>query len=202
MESGAQAPAVRWFYHYTIPDTVSTTADSVVQTNRLVVNRFDSFVFDPPTPPLDANLTIGGVPSSRSIFRVSMPAFLHDSLDVIRATVILVPVSAVQGSPSDSFRILAKPVITDLGAKSPLNGNAILHDSTVVHIGSTDTVHLELTNLVRAWSLDTTLVTTFFVGQVPEAASYTEVRFYSTRTAAFKPALQVTYVSHFQFGKP
>jgi hypothetical protein len=70
-----------------------------------------------------------------------------------------------------------------------------------VHIGSTDTVHFELTNLVKAWSLDTTLVTTFFVMQDPEAASYTRALFFSTRTPGFKPALQVTYVSRFQFGK-
>ena len=202
VESGGNAPAVRWFYHYTIPDTASTTPDSVVQNNKLMPDRFDSFVSNQPTAPLDQNLTIGGAPSARSIFRVRMPAFLHDTLDVVRATLILVPVNAVAGAPSDSFRIKAKPVVADLGAKSPLSTNALLYDSTFVHIGTTDTVRLELTSLVRAWSLDTTLVTAFFVGQVPEAASFTEARFYSTRTAAFKPTLQVTYVSRFKFGKP
>ena len=201
-ESGGNAPAVRWFYHYTIPDTVSTKPDSVVQTNKLMPDRFDSFVFNRPTTPIDSNLTIGGAPSARSIFRVRMPAFLHDTLDVVRATLILVPVNAVAGAPNDSFRIKAKPVVTDLGGKSPLSTNTQLYDSTFVHTGTTDTVRLELTNLVRAWSLDTTLVTTFFIGQVPEAASFTEARFYSTRTAAFKPTLQVTYVSRFKFGKP
>ena len=198
IESGGNAPLVRWFYHFTNLDSVST----VVDTSQTVANRFDSFVFNPPSPAIDANLTIGGVPSARSIIRVKMPAFLHDTLDIVRATLILVPVDTVPGSPSDSFRIIAKPVVTDLGAKSPLSVNSALFDSTVVHTGSADTVRLELTNLVRAWALDTTLVTTFFLGQVPEATSFTEARFYSTRVPGFKPALQVTYVNRFAFGKP
>ena len=198
IESGANAPLVRWFYHFTNLDSLST----VVDTSQTVANRFDSFVFNPPNPAIDLNLTIGGVPSARSIIRVAMPAFLHDTLDIVRATLILVPVNTVPGSPRDSFRIVAKPVVTDLGAKSPLSANNSLYDTTVVHTGSADTVRLELTNLVRAWALDTTIVTTFFLGQVPEATSFTEARFYSTRAPGFKPALQVTYVSHFAFGKP
>jgi len=202
IQSGANAPLMRWFFHYTIPDTVSATPDSVVYADRAVATRFDNFVFNPPTPPLDTNLAVGGVPSARTLLRVAMPAFLHDSIDVVRATLILVPVSAVQGVPSDSFGILGRPVITDLGGKSPLGTNVSLYGRTFIHIGSADTVNIELTNLVRAWSLDTTLVTAFVLGQVPEATSYTEVRFYSSRAPAFRPGLRVTYVKRFRFGNP
>jgi len=37
---------------------------------------------------------------------------------------------------------------------------------------------------------------------VPEAASFTEIRFYSSRAPAFRPALHVTYVKRFPFGTP
>jgi len=201
-ESGGNGPTFRWFYHDTIPDTVSATPDSVVHSDRFVPVRFDAFVFNPPTPPLDSNLAVGGVPSARAMLRVKMPAFLHDTIDVVRATVILVPVNAVPGARSDSFHILARPVLTDLGAKSPLATAANLFGTTVVHIGSPDTVRIELTNLVRAWSADTTLTTTFFLGQVPEATSYTEIRFYSSRAPALRPGLHVTYVKRFRFGNP
>jgi len=201
-ESGGNGPTFRWFYHDTIPDTVSATPDSVVHSDRFVPVRFDAFVFNPPTPPLDSNLAVGGVPSARAMLRVKMPAFLHDTIDVVRATVILVPVNAVPGTRSDSFHILARPVLTDLGAKSPLGTAANLFGTTVVHIGSPDTVRIELTNLVRAWSADTTLTTTFFLGQVPEATSYTEIRFYSSRAPALRPGLHVTYVKRFRFGNP
>ncbi len=201
-ESGGNQPLVRRFFHYTIPDTVSATPDSVVNTDRTLANRFDNFVFTPPTPPNDSSLAVGGVPSARSVLRVALPAFLHDSVDIVRATLVLVPVNAVPGAASDSFRVLARPVLADLGAKSPLGTDATLSGSAVIHIGSADTVQLEMTNLVRAWSLDTTRVTTFILGQVPEATSYTEARFYSSRAPAYRPALHVTYVKRFAFGKP
>jgi len=201
-ESGGNGPLMRWFFHYTIPDTVSATPDSVVYADRAVATRFDNFVFNPPTPADDSNLAVGGVPAARALVRVAMPAFLHDSIDVVRATLILVPVSAVQGARSDSFNILARPVLTDLGAKSPLGTTGSLFGSTFIHIGSPDTVNIELTNLVRAWSLDTTMTTAFVLGQVPEATSYSEIRFYSSRAPAFRPGLHVTYVKRFRFGEP
>jgi hypothetical protein len=59
-----------------------------------------------------------------------------------------------------------------------------------------------MTNLIRVWALDTTATTAFVLGQLPEAATYTQLRFYSTRTPAFRPALHVTYVRRFPFGTP
>ena len=199
-ESGSDAPSLLWFYHYTIPDTVSATPDSVVQASQLRTPKFDSFVFDPPIAALDSNLAVGGVPSARSLVRVAFPAFLRDSFDVVRATVILVPAVAALGSPADSFTVLARPIQTDLGAKSPLSLGS--GGSVVVRPGSTDTVRIELTNLVRSWALDTTIATAFFLGQQPEATSFTEIRFYSSRAPAFRPALHLTYVKRFPFGEP
>jgi hypothetical protein len=196
---GGRPPALQRFFHHTIPDTVSTQPDSVVSGSQTQSPVFDSFVFDPPSPALDTNLTVGGVPSARALLRVAMPAFLHDSIDVVRATLLLVPVNAVQGVPADSFRVVARNIVTDLGGKSPLGA---LTDTAVVHIGSSDTVTIELTDIVRAWSLDTTLTTAFILGQVPEASSYTEIRFYSSRAPAFRPGLHVTYVKRFRFGEP
>lgn len=199
LESGRNA-LLTWYYHYTVPDTVTAEPDSVKSGSAPRAPRFDSFVFDRPVPPLDENLVVGGAPSARSLLRVDWPEFLHDSVDVVRATLILVPVGPVLASPADSFEIRGLPVTTDVGAKSPLTlgftGLAMIHPQT------TDTVRMELTDLVRSWALDTTLTTAFMLGQVPEAASYTEIRFYSSRAPAFRPALHVTYVKRFPFGLP
>lgn len=194
-------PLIRWFYHYTIPDTLATP-DSVVHDDRLRETVFDSFVFDPPHPPLDDNLTVGGAPSARSLLRVAMPAFLHDSFDVVRATVILVPVAPVLGAPGDSFVVRARPILTDLGAKSPISSQGAFYGGATIRIGSADTVRIELSDLIRAWALDTSATTAIMLDQLPEAASYTEIRFYSSRTPAFRPALHVTYVKRFPFGTP
>lgn len=192
-------PQLHWYYNYTIPDTVSTKPDSVVHEDRLASARFDSFVFQPPSPALDANLTVGGVPAARSLLRVALPSFLRDSIDIVRATLILVPVNAVLGVPSDSFAIEARNITVDLGAKSPIGGTFA---TAFMHIGSTDTVRIELGNLVHAWSLDTTQVTAIVLRQLPEASAYTQARFYSSRSPAFRPALHVTYVKRFRFGAP
>jgi hypothetical protein len=196
----SDVPTMLWFYHYTIPDTVSATPDSVVHTSQPRAPQFDTFVFDPPTAPLDSNLTVGGAPSARSLVRVTMPAFLRDSFDIVRATAIFVPVAAVPGSRADSFTVETRPVQTDLGAKSPLTPSA--SGSVVVHAGSTDTVRIEITDLVRAWAIDTTQPTIFFLRMQPEATSFSEIRFYSSRAPAFRPALHLTYVKRFPFGEP
>ena len=195
-ESVGAGPVIEWFYHYTPPDSVNAKRDSSSR-----VPSFDSFVFDPPSQPLDSNLTVGGIPSARSLIRVDVPAFLHDSIDVVRATLVLVPVAPVPGVASDSFRVVARAVLTDLGAKSPLGLDAA--GSTVVHVGSTDTLRIEITDLVRGWGLIDTLATTALVlGHQPEATSFTEIRFYSSRAPAFRPALHLTYVKRFPFGRP
>jgi hypothetical protein len=194
-ESVSNGPVIEWFFHFTPVDSTTAKQDSTLR-----APQFDSFVYDPPAQPLDSNLAVGGAPSARSLVRVAVPAFLHDSLDVVRATLILVPVGPVPGIASDSFRILVRPVLSDLGAKSPLSTEAA--GAVVIHPGSADTVRIELTDLVRSWGIDTTLATAFFLGHQPEAASFTEIRFYSSRTPAFRPALHVTYVKRFPFGEP
>ncbi len=191
-------PEMTWFYRYT--DTSATPDTLVHQVAPPRVPRFDSFVVDPPTPPLDSNLAVGGVPSARSLVRVTFPPFLRDSFDVVRATVILVPAAPAFGLPADSFTVVARSIQTDLGAKSPLGG--LPGGSVVVHPGSSDSARIELTDLVRAWAVDTTLPTAFFLGLQSEATSFTEIRFYSSRAPAFRPALHLTYVKRFPFGEP
>lgn len=193
--------SLRWFYHYAIPDTLPA-ADSVVNSSTLRETSFDSFVFEPANLPLDSNLVVGGAPSARSLLRFAIPSFLRDTVDVVRATLILVPVAPVPGAPGDSFVVLARPLLADLGAKSPLSTVAAFYGSTTIHIGTTDTVRIELSDLVRQWALDTAATTALMLGQVPEASSYAEIRFYSSRTPAFRPALHVTYVRRFAFGVP
>lgn len=195
-ESVSSGPVMEWFYHYTYTDSTTAKSDSTLR-----VPSFDSFVFDPPSAPLDSNLVIGGAPSARTLIRVEVPQVLKDSIDVVRATLILVPTGPVPGVASDSFHIAARQVQTDLGAKSPLSLDA--SGAVVVHAGTTDTLRLEITDMVRSWTvLDTLATTAFVLQQVPEAQSFTEIRFFSSLTPAFRPALHVTYIKRFPFGEP
>jgi hypothetical protein len=196
---------LRRFYHYS--KMIDSTSDSTVYAVADQVTTFDSFVFDPPNPALDAGavdstLVVGGAPSVRSLVRLTVPSFLRDTVDVVRATLILVPTAAVQAAAGDSFSVVAIPLIADLGAKSPLNNDTRLWGRVTVRPGSADTLRMELTDVVRIWARDTTATTAFELAQRPEGATYAQIRFYSSRVPAFRPSLHVTYVRRFPFGAP
>ena len=163
---------------------------------------FASFVFDPPLPPTDSTLAVGGVPSARSILRVAFPRFIRDSSQIIRGTLTLVPVAPVQGAPSDSFVVEAHTVFTDVGAKSPIIVDATRTDTAVIHAGMSDTVQIEVTNLLQFWASDTTRATTLVLRAREEATSFSQIRFYPSGAQAFRPALQITFVRRFPFGQP
>ncbi len=81
-----RGPRLTWFFNFL--DSTATAKDSSVSRGPI----FDSFVFTPPTPPIDSNLAIGGAPAARSLLRVKIPTVLRDSADVVRATLVMVPV--------------------------------------------------------------------------------------------------------------
>jgi len=159
-----------------------------------------SFVFAPPAAPVDSTLAVGGVPSARSLLRVAFPKAIRDSSQVIRATLFLVPAVAARGAPADSFVIEARTVFADFGGKSPVDLR--LGDTTIIHIGSTDTVKIEVTNLLQVWAADSTHPTVLVLRPESEAQFFGEIRFYPSVAAAFRPTLQVTFVRRFPFGVP
>ena len=195
LESDRSA-ALKWFFTY--PDTNAAP----VQASAERPSIFDTFVFSPPQPPVDSTLAVGGAPAARSLVRVKIPEILRDSADVVRATLILVPVGPVPGAPGDSFTVVAEPVISDLGAKSPLSTQTDFYGVKTIHLNVADTVRIEMTDLIRSWALDTSATTAFMLLQSAEAATYAQIRFYSTRTPAFRPALHITYVRRYAFGVP
>jgi hypothetical protein len=165
---------------------------------------FASSVRNPPAPPIDSTLAVGGVPSARSILRVTFPRILRDSGQILRGTLILVPAVAAQGAPIDSFAMEVHTVQVDLGAKSPIAVDATRTDTTMIHIGGnvggSDTVRVEVTNLLQFWAADSTQPTTLVLRAQNEAQSFAEVRFYPSSAAAFRPALEVTFVRRYPFG--
>ena len=72
-ESPDRGARVVWFFTY--PDSTAAPKDSTAQRGA----RFDSFVLNPTTPPLDSNLAVGGTPATRSLLRVAIPPLLRDS---------------------------------------------------------------------------------------------------------------------------
>jgi hypothetical protein len=175
------------------------------------LGEFDTFVFDPPLPPMDSTLAVGGAPVARSVLRVGLPSAVRDSAQVIRATLLLVPDRAAQGTPADSFLVVAHRALVDLGAKSPLADAApdSSHAALAwVRIGSLDTVRIEVTRIVRLWGADTTAPMTLVLQQsitpvdIVEGATIAEIRFKPSSDAAFRPAIHLTYVPRIRFDIP
>ena len=162
---------------------------------------FDSFVFTPAAAALDSTLAVGGVPSARSLLRITFPrSILGDSSLLTRATLELIPAVSPTGIAADSFGIVASAIVADFGAKTPLD---LAHvDTTIVHIGVIDTVRIDVTSILRFWAADTLAPTAIVLRQVPEGADFAEIRFKPSADSTHRPRLRITYSPHYQFGKP
>ena len=187
------------------------TVDSITDSSTTRIHKlppyprgveFESFVFDPPPAPLDSTLAVGGVPSARSLLRVDLPRAIRDSSQIVRATLILVPAVAARGAPADSFIVEAHTVLTDFGAKSPIALDPQRTDTAMIRIGATDSVQIEVTNLLRLWAVDTILPTAIMLRAQDEGSNPAEIRFYPSAAPPYRPSLRVTYARRFPFGVP
>ena len=190
---GSVGPVLQWYLR------VDSLGMPVARKPGILGTTLANFVFTPPTAPLDSTLAVGGVPSARSLLRVAFPKFIRDSSQIIRGTLFLVPAVAARGAPADSFVMEARTVLADFGRKSPID--ARLDDPIVIHPGATDTIKIEVTNMLQLWAADTTHPTVFLLRPQAEAQYFGEIRFYPSK-AALRPTLQITYVKQFPFGVP
>ncbi len=176
---------------------VDSIDGTLVERSDTVIVDFDTYLH-PPLPAPDPNsLNIGGAPAARTLIRVNLPSGIVDSSSVVRATLILVPTEPVLGITGDSLLIHAEALPYDLGAKSsivvlPVDslGQGVLR----IPVGWSDTVRVEVTNIVRAWKSPSSLPHTISLRVVPEGGSFAEARFNSTRSPVGRPVLEVSFV--------
>ena len=162
-----------------------------------VLVLYDSFVFPQPTVADPTTLTVGSSPSIRTFLRTNLPSRIVDSSSVVRATVLLVPSEPVLGVTGDSILIYVDALSADVGAKSPVIGLLPgLSAASVgfVAAGQTDTIRIEVTEVVRAWKFGATLPRTLSLRAFNEGGSATEARFHSSRSTLGVPILQVSFV--------
>jgi len=191
--------------------------DSVADTtaNRQTITRiaqYNTFVYETPVVIDSSTLTIGGAPSARALLRFPLPPVLtsRDSSQIVRATLELIPLAPIPGLPNDLTFVTVRGVQSDLGAKSPrCSGSigascgtwAITSDiETTIEVGSSDTVSIEVGDLVRGWQGELGSEPALFIQLEPEAASFTLPSFGSSRSPGFVPRLLVTYSLPFPFG--
>lgn len=213
------APSASWFFRVDSAG-VLLSPDSLVRPVPDSIYRlptFDSFIYDVPAVTVDSSLIIGGIPSSRALLRVTLPRAIRDSSQIIRATLLLVADNPPPVVAPDSAFVRVQRVQADLGAKSPAVNDTTTEGHSAVFFGAPpDTVAIEVTNLLRRWQVDTLAPTTLSVQLLaldrnptiadsagrfsPEGATFSTLRFFSSRTRARRPALRLTYVPRLTFG--
>jgi len=190
--AGADAPGFTSYISVLKPDT--TLARTIP---RIV--RYASYVSQT-IPSLDPSLlTIGGVPSTRTLIRLNWPDYLRDSAQILRATLELVPVNPVPGLTGDTALVAVTPTLADFGSKSPGVTDPAFASFGKVTAGQTDTVQVEVQRMTRLWQGSTPLPPTIWVQLVPETSSFSRPEFGSTRSPGFTPRLRVTFARTFPF---
>ena len=198
---GGNAATFTSYVTVDVPDTTSVRKQTMVRGTA-----FNTFVTQSPLVPADTLLTVGGEPSSRSLLRFDLPPALLDSAFVVRATLELIPATPILGLPTDVATIQAVAVVSDLGAKSPLttDDTHFIVTDTLAPVQS-DTVRLEVTNLVQLWQTSPDRPQSIFLRLGPEyeAASFSRAVFGSTRSPSVgAPRLRITYQRSFPFENP
>jgi hypothetical protein len=150
-------------------------------------------------------LTVGGSPASRALIRFDLPPRIRDSATVVRATLELTPVTPITGLPTDPPRVVARGVLADLGAKSPVETRFGVAIDTIP-VGTSGTVQVEIVRMLQQVWLGSSRPTGLILALSPEleAASFSRPVFYSTRAAdpAVRPRLRITYLLSFPFENP
>ena len=176
--------------------------DTVVARTFTRAANFSRYVSQNP-PVFDPDLlTVGGAPSARTILRVPWPDLLKDSAQLVRATLELIPTAPIPGLNGDTAFVQARPLLADLGSKSPASSDGLFFSAAPVTAGQTDTVRLEVRRALVLWQGDDPLPPAFLLQLVPEGSSFSRATFGSSRTPGFVPRLRVTYARKFPFEAP
>ena len=165
-----------------------------------------------PIPPSPI-LAVGGVNGARAFLRFDVPTILVDSVQVIRASLLLNQVSSrVAGSSSDTVAMLVSPIlagaqITDVGTIASFAGSPTIVGLDSVRLVPKDAGlrSVELVNLFRAWRAvgEENSIRAIVLRAKQEASSAAELDFVSSDGAvALRPRLRITYVPRRGFGLP
>jgi len=163
--------------------------------------------------PTNGTLAVGGVAGARTFLRFNVPSILIDSVQVVRASLLLQQVSSrVQASNADTTAIVANPVlagaqVTDLGLLLQLTGAGSLVGVDSVRMVPKDAglKSVELVNLFRVWRGigEANSVRAIVLKAKQEASSPAELNFVSNEGPVDqRPRLQITYVPRRGFGLP
>lgn len=198
-----------------VPDTILPRSKTPAED----VNVQNAFAFYPvvaagalPLPP-SGRFTIGGLAGARTYIRFDIPSTVLDSVQVIRASLLLTQIPARStAAVADSVTVftqpvLAAPTVTDIYTAATFIGGARAYGIDSVRFAPRDNgvKSIELVNLFRFWkgvgSANTSR--SIVLRALDEGSAPGELSFVSSEgPAASRPRLRLTYVPRRGFGIP
>ena len=165
-----------------------------------------------PPPPAD-RFTVGGLAGARTYLRFDIPPQVLDSVQVIRASLLLTQTRARSlGAVADPVTVftqpvLASPTLTDIFTASTFLGGPRAYGIDSIRFSPRDSgvKSIELVNLLRFWrSIGPTNTSRAVVLRTEQEGSAAgELSVFSTDApAALRPRLRLTYVPRRGFGIP
>ncbi|MEO8576657.1 MAG: hypothetical protein ABI556_08160 [Gemmatimonadales bacterium] len=158
----------------------------------------------PPT-----TLNIGGLPASRVYMRFIVPSFLIDSVDVVRATLLLTQLPNSGLDATDTVRIipnvsLAAVAVTDLAKAAQITALGST-DTLKVEPGGSGVRSAEVASIVGIWRFqkETDTPRAIILVSTREGQSPLEGRFYSIEASPDRrPRLRISYSTRKSTGLP
>jgi hypothetical protein len=153
-------------------------------------------------------LNIGGLPARRVYMRFNIPAFL-DSVDVVRATLLLTQIANPGIDPADTVSIiphvgLATNAVTDIAKASQITA-VIPTDTLRVRHGGAGVQELEIATVMNLWRTQNSAETprSLVLISTREGNSPLEARFFPVESAPeLRPRLRVSYSTRKATGLP
>jgi hypothetical protein len=154
-------------------------------------------------------LNVGGLPARRVYLRFNIPSFLIDSVDVVRATLLLNQVSNPALDPTDTVRIIPHVSLATIAVKDVSKAaqiTAIANTDTLkVQPGGAGDRGLEVASVMNLWRIQNANETprALVLISLGEGQSPLEARFNSIEAApALRPRLRISYSTRKSTGLP
>ncbi len=183
----------------------SAMGQDTFRTALQVVPDYDIFARTPEPPAgTFTGIRVGDAPAARAMLYFTLPAYLADSVTIIRAQLELRLEQAASGRPGEQFLIRAIPVLRDFGGKSVIVPDTTTYGTGVFTAGDTGTVRLEIARPLRVWRgvPADSLPRVLQLRNRFEGASLGGIEAFGSAGGASAPRLRITYLRPFRFGVP
>ncbi len=153
-------------------------------------------------------LNVGGLPARRVYLRFNVPAFITDSVDIVRASLLLTQIPNTQIDPNDTVFIvpnvgLATDAVKDVSKAAQITAVAAA-DTLRAHPGASGVKPIEIAQILGLWrSLVANTPRVIVLLSTHEGESPLEARFYSLEASPEqRPRLRITYSTRKSKGLP